>query len=737
MSGAARHASHTQRDRFATPSATRPATQYGKRKRPDNARTTAAIENSSNATTPSDADPYDIMSFDGWSAPREKAPSARKPNSVVRESLKTRAVGVQKEGVGAGKAAKAQVPSRSRPAPSEKRTYGRNDAGSGSMAGSVSSEERTHGRNDAGSGTTAEPVPSEKRPYGRNDAGSRTTAGPIPSEKRTYGRNDVGSGTTTARRSTQSSVLARRKQPREEAIAAAPASPEKPPAKRSITPDSEDDRSRMPSKRPRSKRLIDALVDQATESSDEEASHDETLRTTQAEPTFQREKSEISETPRTSRVVKPPSSVKVTYGAQRSILRVAGSDDLHGDMALLQPLETPLPSAPSALDFSLPQGESDDEETAHKGAVRSIHELRQAGANDRFADEIDDLLERVGAPRKESASLRRNALLEVAVKLHQKRFLRQFRDYGAHGRLFDELGKEDDIISGFALVSALLTLLAANAAPRASKYLQSGISRLLRKLLRHGDDISSIAAQRSTNVSRNTRTTITSLKSAVLKLDVWEKGLTSLTPRSLSLKFISVAFGSPDGHLCVRAFEGLADSLFSILRLASQPAFLEECSEVERADCAVVATVLQELSVGAVASEQAREWADAYPDTISAALDAALRRGARLPGPFEEALLKLAMNCTNNNPPAAAVWHQAGRLGSIATSACTCFGLVKEGVAGGKWDAEEYNRLLLILGLMINLCEHAPSSEFALDTDVLDNLIRVYLGSYSSTQEVR
>ncbi|MBE3041655.1 hypothetical protein IMZ48_03555 [Candidatus Bathyarchaeota archaeon] len=683
---------------MAAPSVTRPSSKSGKRKRPDNPRT--AIENSSNATTPSDADPYDIMSFDGWAAPKDKAPIARRSDSVMREAPKKRAPAARKEDTGAGKATRARTPSQ--------------------------------------------PLPSEKPPSSRKDTGSRPTAG--------------------ARRGVQSSLQIRKKQPRSEAIAAAPASHDKVPSrrsappdpeddrshnpskrprpasrgkvptKRSTPPDSEDDRSHKPSKRPRSRRLIDALVDQATESSDEEASDDETPRTAQPEPASRRENREMSEgpSPRAGRIVKPPASVKVTYGAQRSILKAAGSDDLLGDRSLLQPLTAPLPSAPSGLDFSLPQGERDDDEATNKGAVRSIHELRQAGANDRFADEIDDLLERVGTPRKESTSLRRNALLEMAAKLHQKRFLRQFRDYGSHGALFDELGKEDDIVSGFALVSALLTLLAANAAPRASKYLQSGISRLLRKLLRHGDDISSIAAQRSTNVSRNTRTTIASLKSAVLKLDVWEKGLSSLTPRSLSLKFISVAFGSADGHLCIRAFEGLADSLFSILRLAAKPAFLEDCSEVERADCSVVATVLQKLSVGAVAGE----WTSVYPEIISATLDAALQRRARLPGTFEQALLKLAMNCTNNNPDAASVWHHTGRLGSIAASTCSCFNLVKDGLAGDEWDAEEHNRLLLILGLMINLCEHAPSSEFALDTDILDNLIRVYLGSYSSTQEV-
>ena len=675
MPGAARHAPPTKRDAIATSSATRPELKAAAgRRRTDSSRHATGLENTSNASEPSNMDPYDIMGYDGWSVPRDKAPGAQKSNTGSRELLRKRAPGAKKDSMGANKSANASILPRS--------------------------------------------VPLEN-PSSSTDV---LCLGPT-------GRDHGGP---------QSKNQVKKRLPGSEAMATKFASyDESSTSKRRPSPDVEGDTSRTHTKRQRARRLIDDLVEQAGESSDEEPKYTEIGRNTQVELKSRREKGETSETPRqrTCRGLKPPSSVKFTYGAQRSILREAGSDDPHGDLSLLQPLSTPLPPVSSGLEFALPEGKSDDEDTTHQGAVRSIHELRQAGVNDRFADEIDDLLERVGSPGETSLSLRRNALLEMAVKLHKKQFLRQFRDYRANSRLFGELGKEDDIISGFALVSALLTLLTGNAAPRASKYLQSGITRLLQKLLHQQDDITFIAGQRSTNLSRNSRATIASLKSATLKNGQWERRAAALSPRSLSLKFISVAFESPEGQVCIQAFEGLAPSLFSILRLIPLPEFVDDCSEVVKEDCSVVASVLQELSLGAVTSSEAKGWTDDYPNTISAALDATLQRGVRVA--FEESLLKLAMNCTNNNPPAAAIWHQTGRLGNVATAACACFIFIKEEVAKGDWDAEGYNRLLLILGLMINLCEHAPSSEISLDTGVLDNLIRVYLGSYSSTQEVR
>lgn len=769
MTGAARPPAHKQRDPFANSGAVRPTPAPGKRKRPDAARSTPGIENSGNAAAAmADADPYDIMSFDGWTDTRDRGPSVQRTTPSAREPARRRAVGVKNK---AGPTKGPRPSAETTPLPQGGSHSGLKDEAAKSAAevrrGDQARRRQPEGKPVAPAQAKPAEASSRKRrasPASTDALVSRRRATPdfkdMPLRKRRASPDpkDVPSRKRRASPDIKDVPMRERRvtpEPKDVPLRKRRASPDStdaplsrglsrrrvspnptdaPPAKRRASPASTD-------VRPRSRRLIDALADQAIESSDEEAEDAGPPPTARADPIHTPAKGGIGESPSvgpgTDRVVKTPASVKFTYGSQRSILQAAGSGDPLADISLMPPLPTSIPETPSGAGFSFEPEESDDDETAHKGAIRSIHELRQAGANNRFADEIDDLLERVGTPKKGPLSLRRNALLEVAVKLHEKQFLRQFRDYDTNGRLFDDLAREDDVVSGFALVSALLTLLAANAAPRASRYLQSGMSRLLRKLLRHGDDIVSIAGQRSTNMSRSSRGSVASLKTAMLKLDVWETKVASLSPRTLSLNLMRVAFGSPDGPACMEAFETLAGDLFSILQLVPQPDYLEECSDVEKADCSLVSSVLQELSVGAVPAGEADGWATHYPDIISAALDATLQRGARLPEPFEASLLKLAMNCTNNNPPAASVWHQTGRLGNVARSACTCFRVVKDDVLKGEWNADAYNRLLLVLGLMINLCEHAPSSEGSLEADVLDDLIRVYLESYSSTTEVR
>ncbi len=65
--------------------------------------------------------------------------------------------------------------------------------------------------------------------------------------------------------------------------------------------------------------------------------------------------------------------------------------------------------------------------------------LRQAGADSRFGDEMHDIMERISAPTQKPSSLRRGALLELAQKVQEKDFRRQFRNHG-EGGLFKQVG---------------------------------------------------------------------------------------------------------------------------------------------------------------------------------------------------------------------------------------------------------------------------------------------------------
>ena len=495
-------------------------------------------------------------------------------------------------------------------------------------------------------------------------------------------------------------------------------------------------------------RLIDVLADQANESSasDSGLEEDHDRRSASSRPVMEgptatppRPKTDLvpSTISRSGPGLKSQ-GVKRTYGSQRSMLRDAS---LLGEDGGLSELEHPFsqprlpsPSKIGGLDFGLPEDMSDDEAGA-KGAIRSIHELRQAGANNRFAHEMDDLVDRIGVPSGKLSSMRRNALVDLGTKMCTKGFVRQLRDHGINPTLFANTGREEDIISGFALVSALLALLSTSVDHHLATQLRAGgFASLLKRVLGHGADIVTIGSQRRMNLPRSTQASISTLKASVLRLPVWEGSRSQLSPRRLALKFIDTcckptrpASGCLDG---VGIFAG---DLFSVLE-----EYLQGGDDLgkDMLDCHLAASILEAHSATATEEDAIPRWTWPFLPVTTQALSLSLEgRSSQLSG-FGMTMLKLAMNSTNNNPSASEALVNSTLFADLAEASCVCFDQVKADVEKGLLNTDGFNRLVLILGVMINFCEHGSLSRPLLEGPKLDRLVQIYLRSHASTKEV-
>ena len=85
------------------------------------------------------------------------------------------------------------------------------------------------------------------------------------------------------------------------------------------------------------------------------------------------------------------------------------------------------------------KGALDDDDLGINGSpnskLRDIHELRQAGANSRVADTMQDLADQIGSPSNKPSSSRRAALIQVAEKIKDKAFMWQCRNHGVEAAL--------------------------------------------------------------------------------------------------------------------------------------------------------------------------------------------------------------------------------------------------------------------------------------------------------------
>ncbi|KAK3297554.1 wings apart-like protein regulation of heterochromatin-domain-containing protein [Chaetomium fimeti] len=511
----------------------------------------------------------------------------------------------------------------------------------------------------------------------------------------------------------------------------------------------------------RKRRLIDTLAaqvqDEISSSEDETSSHESEILGSQSPTHFQ------ASPPPPPTVLAQPNTLprpvlatkktgpKFTYTQQRSMLAdedpLLGSGGL-GDIgdgraggALFNLGRLTKSSTINTFSYL-----DEDDETGNTGAVRSIHELRQAGANSRFADEMDDILDRVGLPSAKPSSLRRGALLELAQKMKHKDFRQQFRNHSDGGSLFRSLADETDLISGYAILAIVNTLLAATTSAHLIQQLRSqGLAALVGKLLDNATDIGQLMKDRKQNVSRNGQLTITDIKSSLLGLPVWEPfSPTSLSPRTLALKCLDLLMRQRT-HASVEddvLSQAVTDHLFSILADSiSNPAFWDMSNQKESGDFYLALHVLEGHSVSAMQSRLGSVWTKQHAPVVAEVLETALGRPADQLGDLENLTLKLALNITNHNEEASRLFVEQGLLQRLAESACGAFEMVMKSMKADSFMSKVLESLIMMLGAMINFCVYYPPASSSLEErgdgtgSPLNRLIRVFADNHSKTAD--
>lgn len=438
-----------------------------------------------------------------------------------------------------------------------------------------------------------------------------------------------------------------------------------------------------------------------------------------------------------------PTAVRFTYGQQRTILAdletngdpgAGGEDD---DELLRKALSQPLE------DSTFLDDDADEEDglAVSDAPIQSVHELRQAGANNRFTDEIHDLMDRIGEASSTPSSLRRNALLELAVKLQDTGFRRQIRDHGVDRRLFRDSGREGDPIAAFAIAAVLVLSLLGPAPPNIADQLNDdGIVGLLVKLLSLDTDISLVARDRKSNLSKMSQKSVADLKSIILSLPDWgASGPPSLSSRTLALKCLQlVTKNSPGARRQTQAMAfAVADNLFEILSHESD----ELCWDYPAEDRAV--DFFLALSAAEALSQGDARWTEEQYSTAADILSTSLKRGRHRSSELHSLVLGLATNATNENISAANVFIEKGVLPPLLDTVSREFRVAVESVTEREFSEDRFRDLLLMLGVLINFAEYPELAQEIFETcagqevSPLDTLIGIFLDNYLATSEVR
>ncbi|OTA00847.1 hypothetical protein A9Z42_0011360 [Trichoderma parareesei] len=414
--------------------------------------------------------------------------------------------------------------------------------------------------------------------------------------------------------------------------------------------------------------------------------------------------------------------IKVTYSQSRSFLQSSQESNTAAEPTdypdLLADIDSPPMRPPSPL---VDEYDDFDDGLKTKVAIRSVHELRRAGANHRSSDEVDDLLSRVGTPGTLASTMRRNGLCELADKLEKKEFMNQFRDHASRDNIAKGISNEKDTISGFLLVAILVLFLSSNPAPHLLHQLaENRVGLLLNNLLEIQEDVTAIAAQKSANMSKASRGTLASVKSRLLGMDLWHgHKLLHLSSRTISLQLLYMLIGLLDPLDVQNVLE---DASSNISKLRSR--FAENGSR-DDIDYALIIYILEAQSKSTGAADELSTRIQEEMSDIAAFLLRALDCWPGNHSNVDATLLKLAINMTNNEARAAALQNNQ-LLSSLARCIASGFSAVQAAIQKSAFESSIYDELLLILGITINIMEHCSDARASLYTDEIDKLVATW-----------
>lgn len=444
--------------------------------------------------------------------------------------------------------------------------------------------------------------------------------------------------------------------------------------------------------------------------------------------------------------------LKVTYARQRSYLT---EDDLN-EAAMLSVPVIPEPMtrhgakrkglghrAPISQSTQIYDEDFEDIQDSQSGAMRSIHELREAGGNVRLVSELEAMLDDIDDQKPISATLRRTRLTDLVSKLLDPTNCRLFIDQGFESRLLARVGFDDDLIAGSLFAAAMLQLLIGpSSTPLLAQISDVRVVKFLILLLGNDQDLKSTVKLRQYNLSKFGQLEYRTLCDSLLKSTGWRAGKpTFLSCHVLALQCLEYLVrqtreaGSLSEILSAVAMSRITTT--SIPSFSTPPPTPTTLSSVS---LELAVSILESCTISNAAECQGSLSAGETLERIIGLLPLLASWKQEQYSTSETLTLRLYLNLTNNNPGLCEDFSTPGVTTVLFKSITTDFDQLK----GPKCDRVlVLDHLILSLGSFINLAESSEAVRrlvWKLQYDsqsYLDVLLELYITKSKRASEVR
>lgn len=451
--------------------------------------------------------------------------------------------------------------------------------------------------------------------------------------------------------------------------------------------------------------------------------------------------------------LQPGGALKVTYARERSFL----TDDDVSQQGCFDAARTS-ELAPDARRqrrvardlgiFQKPEvltGDLDEVSEYQGSAMRSIHELREAGGNARVFSEMEAILDDIDEASASSLNVKRSKLLELAIKLQELSFCRLFSDQGLDQRVFAQLVPTKDVLVDTLVAITILSLLASSAST--SKLHQMRVSRVIGfmiGLLDRNQDLAFFTRNPTFNISRVAQGQFKILWDLLLKSTTWRVGRpTVLTPRVIALQCLEYIVRRIRESGCVDPVLSAGDIRSIVQLLQADPSAENQQQQSSlNAEIHLSVSILESWTICNDPSCKDTIWTDHTLDIVIGLLSRLDSLAKADVGTLRTLTLRLYLNLTNNNPELCTAFSKPAVIGSMLNIVVSHFQSLSEATTQDMPEVMLDN-LILALGSMINLAEWSDAVRLIVmrleftHTSFIDILLQLFLRKQKTAAEVR
>ena len=447
-------------------------------------------------------------------------------------------------------------------------------------------------------------------------------------------------------------------------------------------------------------------------------------------------------------------SQKVTYARQRSYLT---EDDVN-DTAMF-PIPSNLDFTPNLLSSNQRKIktvsnaqqsryrnlEVEDSKDGHSGAIRSIHELREAGGSARLVGEMQAILEDINDTSSTPLSLQRSSLLELVTKLEKSSFCRSFIDHGLESRLFAHVGFCTDNIVNMLLMVSFIYILAEPCLQHTLDSInnQRTVDYLI-GYLKNTDELASTASNRNSNMSKARQLDIQNLCDSLAGSSAWRSGRPlHITARTLSLQCL--AYLVQHVHEAVCTSDTLSRSITTALvdmMVACIPHPIPDPPLGTIAEFLLAISILESTTASRAATNSVQSvWTSGSTTKIVYLLPIIQTWSGEGIERLRTLALRLSLNLTNNNQSSCQAFSKVEMVNVTMITIVLSFRQLSSKLIKNN-QIKVLDNLVLALGLLTNLAEWSEITQELFVTSFidgntwLDTLIHIFKTNSAKISEV-